>query len=218
MTWTAGTDRTTGSLVTASQWNALLGATGSLMETATAKVTTAGDTVYATGANALARLAIGTAGYEMHVNSAGTAPEWYQRPQVRVYTVSNQTISTSTATALAFDSERYKTVTGLHSNVTNNTRLIADRAGYWLVIGEAVWSGSGSGQKTLDLRVNGSTVYARSQLPASAVQIEQIVSTVLNLAASDYVELVATHDFGSSVSVLAAGPHAPEFMMTYLGP
>ena len=39
-------------------------------------VTTAGDTLYATAADTLARLAIGTAGQVLKVNSGATAPEW----------------------------------------------------------------------------------------------------------------------------------------------
>lgn len=47
-----------------------------MLETAPAKVTTAGDLVYGTGANAIARLGIGSAGRLLRVNAAGTAPEW----------------------------------------------------------------------------------------------------------------------------------------------
>jgi len=39
-------------------------------------VTTTGDTLYATAADTLARLAIGTAGQVLKVNSGATAPEW----------------------------------------------------------------------------------------------------------------------------------------------
>ncbi len=47
-----------------------------LNETAPAKVTTAGDIIYATAANAIARLGIGTAGQILRTNSGATAPEW----------------------------------------------------------------------------------------------------------------------------------------------
>jgi hypothetical protein len=39
-------------------------------------VTTAGDTIYATAADTLVRLGIGTAGQVLQVNSGATAPEW----------------------------------------------------------------------------------------------------------------------------------------------
>jgi hypothetical protein len=50
-----------------------------LTETAVAKVTTQGDLAYATGANALARLAKGTAGQGLRMNAGATAPEWGDR-------------------------------------------------------------------------------------------------------------------------------------------
>lgn len=79
MTWTALSDRTTGTLVTAAMWNQAVGVTGDLAETAAAKVTTAGDMVYATGPNALARLGIGaTANAVLQV--VGGVPAWVASP------------------------------------------------------------------------------------------------------------------------------------------
>lgn len=47
-----------------------------LLASAAGAVTTAGDTVYATAANTLARLPVGTAGQVFRVNAGATAPEW----------------------------------------------------------------------------------------------------------------------------------------------
>jgi len=47
-----------------------------LDETAPAKVTTAGDLVYATAARAIARLGIGTAKQLLRTNAGANAPEW----------------------------------------------------------------------------------------------------------------------------------------------
>lgn len=58
-------------LVTAAAMNAIQ---DNIKETAVAKSTTAGDMTYATGANALARLAIGSAGALLA--STGSAPSW----------------------------------------------------------------------------------------------------------------------------------------------
>ena len=76
MAWTAPTDKSTGDIITASIFNSLLGATGNIAETAPAKFTTAGDTIYADGANSAARLPIGAANEILAVNTAATAPEW----------------------------------------------------------------------------------------------------------------------------------------------
>ena len=76
MAWTGGSTKSTGDIISATIWNNYLGASGSIEETAPAKVTTAGDIVYGTGANAIARLAVGTANQVLVVNSGATAPEW----------------------------------------------------------------------------------------------------------------------------------------------
>lgn len=74
MAWTSPSDKTTGDVVTAAIWNAQLGTTGNMAQTAPAKVTTAGDMVYATGANTLTRLAIGSTGDLLTVS--GGVPAW----------------------------------------------------------------------------------------------------------------------------------------------
>lgn len=74
MAWTAPADKSTGDVVTAAIWNAALGTTGNMAQTAPAKVTTNGDMVYATGANALTRLGIGSEGQGLLVTSG--VPAW----------------------------------------------------------------------------------------------------------------------------------------------
>lgn len=73
MAWTAGANVATGDLITAATWNNYLGAAGSIMETAPAIVTAAGDLVYATAANNLDRLPITNARW---LRASSTAPHW----------------------------------------------------------------------------------------------------------------------------------------------
>jgi len=72
MAWTAPRTWTTGELVTAAFLNTHV--RDNLLETAPAKVTTAGDLVYATAANTLTRLAIGSATTVLH--GGASAPIW----------------------------------------------------------------------------------------------------------------------------------------------
>ena len=76
MSWTDPTTRATGDLITATIWNQMLGPSGNQVLTAPGVVTTAGDIVYATGDNATARLAIGSARQQLATNSGASAPEW----------------------------------------------------------------------------------------------------------------------------------------------
>lgn len=72
MAWTAPITFAAAAVLTAAQLNTNL--RDNLNETAPAKVTTAGDLVYATAANALTRRAIGAAGSLLA--SDGSAPQW----------------------------------------------------------------------------------------------------------------------------------------------
>jgi hypothetical protein len=96
MAWTAPADKTTGDVVTAAIWNAALGATGNMSQTAPAKVTTAGDMVYATGANTLTRLGIGTEGYVLSVVSG--VPGWVAGSALSLV-ASNSTAQSTTSTS-----------------------------------------------------------------------------------------------------------------------
>ena len=74
MAWTAPQTWTTGQIVTAADLNTDI--KDNMNTTMAGVVTTAGDIAYATAANALSRLAIGTAGQALVVNAGATAPEW----------------------------------------------------------------------------------------------------------------------------------------------
>ena len=81
MTWTTGANVTTGQVLTAATWNSYMGASGSIMETGTSKITTAGDIVVASGANAVKRLGIGSARQVLGINSAANDVEWQNSAQ-----------------------------------------------------------------------------------------------------------------------------------------
>ena len=74
MAWTAPRTWVPGELVTAALLNVHL--RNNLLATLAAIVTTAGDIGYATAANTLSRLAIGTARQQLATNAGATAPEW----------------------------------------------------------------------------------------------------------------------------------------------
>lgn len=89
--------RATGYLVTAANWNELA---SDILESAVAKVTTAGDLVYATAANALTRLGIGTARQGLQVNAGATAPTWAPTP-ASVLTGTGDLLYSSAANTIA---------------------------------------------------------------------------------------------------------------------
>ena len=84
MAWTTPRTWVTGEVVTAALLNAQI--KGNMDLSAPAKLTTAGDMLYATGANATARLAKGTNGNILH--QASCAPAWTATPSITSLTLS----------------------------------------------------------------------------------------------------------------------------------
>ncbi len=143
MAWTAPSDKVTGDVVTAAMWNASLGATGNMAQTAAAKVTTAGDITYATGANALARLAIGSSAQVLTVT--GGLPAWATAAGGFSLAGSNTTEATMTS-ATAAD---LVTVSGLSIPVTTP---------FMIMFGARKSGGVGS-ELSLGLKINSTIIF-----------------------------------------------------------
>lgn len=132
----------------------------------------------------------------------------------KVTHTSDQTI-TGSGTMLAFGSESYDT-DAIHHNSTNNSRLTCKTAGKYLVVGQANWAIGGSGNYVaLAIVRGGDTANPLVKVKESgAVNPTQIVSTIINLAVNDYVELQALHDYSGTTSVRYLFAEAsPYFMM-----
>lgn len=101
MSWTAPRTWTAGEMLTAALLNTHL--RDNLLETSVAKVTTAGDMIYATAVNALARRAIGTKRKVLRINSGANAPEWaYANPQSLSVVTAEITVSNTSAETTIF--------------------------------------------------------------------------------------------------------------------
>src|SRR5262245_42130802 len=87
-------------------------------------------------------------------------------PAVRVFHNANQSIATSTITALAFNSERFdqagNAADTMHDTVTNNSRLTCRYAGIYAIYASIEWAGNAAGQRNLQFRVNGTTLIANT--------------------------------------------------------
>ncbi len=91
-------------------------------------------------------------------------------------------------------------------------------AGIYVIAGHAQFaSTSGTGQRTLRLRVNGTTMIGSARVPAATgVTVFVSAVAVYALAAGDYVELVAHQNSGGSLDVNASGNDSPEFSIHLL--
>lgn len=116
-------------------------------------------------------------------------------PACRVYRNAAQTITASTRTALEYNAE-YEDAWGMHDTSVNRWRLTAPIAGWYHVGATSGLTGNTTGsireiflQKNLD-SVWGDLRWAESSALPSAVQARMCVSTVLYLAAGDWMSVV----------------------------
>jgi predicted flavoprotein YhiN len=172
--------------------------------------TTLGDIEYRSStANTNTRLAIGTSGQVLAVS--GGVPAWTTPASgstftgVQVTKANSQTISNNTATALTFDLETFDT-DSFHSTVTNTSRITipSGKGGKYLVNTSILYQQSGStGFRQLQIYKNGS-LYTMNITPATNACDNQVTkSIVMDLVATDYIELYARHTSGGNAA--AAG-------------
>jgi hypothetical protein len=152
------------------------------------------------------------------IATSTTQASWKLPDGARVYNSAAISVPATTYLALTFDSERYNNG-GLHSLVTNPSRLTAQRAGIYAISGHIRWAGTSSYQMILLVRLNGTTYLAGdSHVPTGTAPQAHAVATIYYLAAGDYVELVAYNGSGSAFSIAVAGNYSPEFAIQWLGP
>lgn len=140
-------------------------------------------------------------------------------PAVRVFHNANQSITTATLTALAFNSERYDTVGGVASNqhdtVTNNSRLTCRYAGIYDISASVEFAANATGERDVRIRLNGTTYIGFQREPTNTASFSTIVNctTDYQLAVNDYVECVVFQESGGALNVVASSNWSPEFMM-----
>lgn len=229
MTWTSLVDFTTGRLVSAPDWNKMMGISGNLAETAPAKVTTAEDMIVGAGANSLKRVAKGSDGQIWSVVAGVLA--WASQaaptlltlpivPSCRVTRAGVQSIGNGTLVAVSFDTERWDTDT-IHDNATNPTRLTATRAGIYLVTLNLKWDANTTGVREIHVGLGGSTsVYASDAQTANTMggSYYQNIATVMNLAATEWVAFYVLQSSGGNLDLVSGvNGNSVEATMTYLG-
>ena len=185
-------------------------------------ITTAGDILYGTAADTVARLGIGTAGQVLKVNSGATAPEWGAASGASFAGVSlvgsgPQTIANNTETAITFDTELFDT-DAFHSTVTNTSRITipAGKGGKYLFNSVFYFPANATGYRYSIFKKNGTRVSGYAQVPGASASIEIALSNsiVLDLVATDYVEMFLRQNSGGNLDNLTQYSY---FSAIYLG-
>jgi hypothetical protein len=189
--------------------------------------TTTGDIIYASGANTPARLAIGTSADVLTVS--GGIPAW-AAPAASTPTFvgcfltksGNQSLANNTLTALTFDTEELDT-DGFHSTVSNTSRITipAGKGGKYLIIGQVSFTANTTGLRNFKIIKNGGADGHDIEIPTSSVSNANgfAQQDILDLVATDYIEIFAQQSSGTSLNALGDGngPAKTRFAVTYLG-
>jgi hypothetical protein len=172
-------------------------------------MTTTGDTIYSSSGSTPARLGIGTTGQVLTVS--GGLPSW-ATPSAgstlvgcSITGTGTQSISSSTWTALTYNSESFDT-DAFHDNATNNTRITipTGKGGKYLITSCCQWSSaSGTGRRMLKIYLNGvaSSTYFTELSPAASTYPFNLFTGVMSLSAGDYIETYVNQSSGGSDSM-----------------
>jgi hypothetical protein len=121
-----------------------------------------------------------------------------------VFNNTTQSIATSTFTVVTFNSEDFDDA-GMHSTSSNSGRITVPEAGVYFLRARVSWQVSGTGVRGLILRKNGSAQLTIANAPGHTLGSfsyhAQQVSGLFQLAAADYLEVVAFQDSGGNLTI-----------------
>jgi hypothetical protein len=188
----------------------------------------AGDIFYATANDTVARLGIGTAGQVLKVNSGATAPEWgasgaagFVGCSIHNSSGTDQSINSGTWTTLTFNSEVFDT-DGFHSTSSNTSRITipSGKGGKYLFTAKWHLQGNATGSDRLGaFKLNGNSIGAfRYATPTSGGSIGWNASVILDLVATDYVEIEIYQNAGTNLDAFGGTPPSYNYLQCqYLG-
>jgi hypothetical protein len=106
----------------------------------------------------------------------------------------------------------------MHRTDVDTSRLTVTTPGIYLVTGNVTWLNNTSGARELNIRKNGTTIIARVVQPADPTinTTDQVVTTLVQLAAGDFVELVARHNAGVGLTIASGAEFTPEFSAAWV--
>lgn len=119
----------------------------------------------------------------------------------RVYRTALQAIPNATITPINFDAELWDT-NALHDTVTNPSRVILNKIGFWRVTGSLEFAVIAAGIRQARINLN-NVLHSYNASLANAVNVipVQVTADIQITAITDYVELAAYQDSGGALNV-----------------
>lgn len=143
----------------------------------------------------------------------------YKSVVARVYNNAALSIATATNTILTFNSERFDP-SGMHSTSVNTSRITISEAGVYSLAAGVRFAANATGERLVNILLNGTTIIAQARTPANAVVSAATsigVSTLYALVAGDYVEVQVYQSSGGNLNVEVSGSFSPEFSIARVG-
>lgn len=128
-------------------------------------------------------------------------------------------VANDALTVVSFNNQRTITPASVHSTTTNPTRLTAPSSGMYVISGGVRWNSlsTGAGRAVLSIRLNGATDLVTETVGlAGTFTLTKNITTLYNLAATDYVELTVEQNSGSTGSLAVSANTSPEFSLARL--
>lgn len=165
-----------------------------------------GDLLVGGAADTIQRLAIGSNGQYLAVDTGVSGDiKWVGFRGCSLTKSANQSTSNGTFNSITFDSEEFDT-DAYHSTSTNNSRITIPTGlgGKYRINGVLSWLNNATGIRRVRLVKNGTTninLVSMNNNGSSAVVTATTFSLILDLVATDYIEVQALQESGSSLSV-----------------
>jgi hypothetical protein len=137
---------------------------------------------------------------------------------VSLFGTAVQSIPNATDTILTFNSEAWDT-DGFHSTSSNTSRITipAGLGGKYLVTMNTLPALNGTGGRYLEIYKNGARLVNDIGMAGDAADYVNVAGTfVVNLVATDYIEMLVYQDSGGPLNFNKAATTSP-FSATYLG-
>lgn len=128
-------------------------------------------------------------------------------PSCKANRTTTQSIADLTATAVSFTAADSWDTDGFHSTVSNQSRLTVPSGlgGKYLIVASVPWASSSSGWRDFTIRANGSTSLDSTRVGSGVANPYPIstITTIQQLAAGTYLEVVVWQNSGAALDVLA---------------
>lgn len=123
-------------------------------------------------------------------------------PTCRATQTSAQTLTTGVYAAVTFNAEDWD-LAGMHSTVTNTSRVTATQAGKYRVMTQVSFAANSTGDRKIYVNKNSTQVAVGTNKPVSGFAATVIAFSTVYLAVGDYVEVFAQQSSGGNLNTSA---------------